>query len=120
MRNPFRFTVDPRTGEVLVGDVGNNNWEEINRGGPGANFGWPCYEGAEEAATYANCDAFQNGAATLITSPSTSTRTPRNPQRGSAIGGDLYRGTAFPPLYRGAYFFHDFNGGVIYFLTFNA
>ena len=65
MRNPFRFTVDPRDGQVIVGDVGNNNWEEINRGGPGANFGWPCYEGPYEAATYANCDAFKSGAATV-------------------------------------------------------
>ena len=38
------------------------------------------------------------------------------PQRGSAIGGDLYLGTVFPPLYRGAYFFHDFNGGVVDYL----
>ena len=118
MRNPFRFAVHPRTGEVLVGDVGNNNWEEINRGGPGANFGWPCYEGVEEAATYANCDAFHNGTATL-TQPVYYYPHTTEPQRGSAIGGDIYRGTAFPPLYRGAYFFHDFNGGVTFFLTFD-
>ena len=119
MRNPFRFSVHPRTGEVLLGDVGNNNWEEINRGGPGANFGWPCYEGVEEAATYANCDAFHNGAATL-TKPVYYYPHTTEPQRGSAIGGDIYRGTAFPALYRGAYFFHDFNGGVTYFLTFDG
>ncbi|MCB0051904.1 MAG: PQQ-dependent sugar dehydrogenase, partial [Caldilinea sp.] len=54
LRNPFRFSVDPRNGRVIVGEVGNEKWEEINVGGPGANFGWPCYEGPYEAATYAN------------------------------------------------------------------
>lgn len=45
VRNPFRISFDPPTGALYVGDVGWNTWEEINRGGPGANFGWPCYEG---------------------------------------------------------------------------
>ena len=44
LRNPFRMTVNPATGEPYAGDVGWNNWEEINSG-KGANFGWPCYEG---------------------------------------------------------------------------
>ena len=50
MRNPFRFAVRPGTGEVWIGDVGWNTWEEINRiQSPTAavtNLGWPCYEGA--------------------------------------------------------------------------
>ena len=49
LRNPFRFAVRPGTSEVWVGDVGWNNWEEINRVEPTdatvENFGWPCYEG---------------------------------------------------------------------------
>ncbi len=120
MRNPFRFTVDPRDGQVIVGDVGNNNWEEINRGGPGSNFGWPCYEGPYEAATYANCDAYKSGASPITMPIYSYPHSVSNPIRGSAIGGDLYLGSAFPALYRGAYFFHDFNGGVVDFLTFNA
>src|SRR5262249_4239570 len=44
LRNPFRFTIHPVTGDVYIGDVGWNTWEEINTG-KGANFGWPCYEG---------------------------------------------------------------------------
>jgi len=118
MRNPFRFTVDPRNGQLIMGDVGNNNWEEINRGGAGANFGWPCYEGPYEAATYANCDAFKNGEATVTDAIFAYPHSNKNPQRGSAIGGDLYFAKVFPPLYRGAYFYHDFNGGVVNFLTF--
>lgn len=119
MRNPFRFTVDPRNGRVIVGEVGNEKWEEINIGGPGANFGWPCYEGPEEAATYANCDAFRTGEWT-VTHGVHSYRHTTKPQRGAAIGGDLYLGRSFPALYRGAYFYHDFNGGVTNFLTFGS
>jgi glucose/arabinose dehydrogenase len=119
MRNPFRFTVDPRNGRVIVGEVGNEKWEEINIGGPGANFGWPCYEGPEEAATYANCEAFRTGEWT-VTHGVHSYRHTTKPQRGAAIGGDLYLGRSFPAIYRGAYFYHDFNGGVTNFLTFDS
>jgi glucose/arabinose dehydrogenase len=52
MRNPYRFTIQPGTGEVYIGDVGQDRWEEIDRvASPPAleqralNFGWPCYEG---------------------------------------------------------------------------
>ncbi len=49
LRNPFRLAIRPGAGDVWVGDVGQGQWEEINRvtspfGGP-RNFGWPCYEG---------------------------------------------------------------------------
>ena len=56
MRNPFRFAVRPGTSEHLVGDVGWNTWEEIDRlpspAAPVENFGWPCYEGAGRQAAY--------------------------------------------------------------------
>jgi glucose/arabinose dehydrogenase len=120
LRNPFRFTVDPRDGQVIVADVGNSNWEEINRGGPGSNFGWPCYEGPYEAATYANCDVYKSGTSPITQAVYSYPHSLNNPMRGSAIGGDLYLGKEFPALYRGAYFYHDFNGGVVDFLTFNA
>ena len=84
MRNPFRFTIDPRDGQVIVGDVGNSNWEEINRGGPGSNFGWPCYEGPYEAATYANCDAYKSGAAPVTMPVYSYPHSVSNPMRGSS------------------------------------
>lgn len=51
LRNPFRFSFDRVTGDVYVGDVGQNNWEEINlrpqsQAAP-MNFGWSCREGCE-------------------------------------------------------------------------
>src|SRR4029077_12682468 len=50
LRNPFRMISRPGTSEIWIGDVGANDWEEIDRVGDGAdqiveNFGWPCYEG---------------------------------------------------------------------------
>ena len=44
-RNPFRFSLDPRSGMLHVGDVGWNTIEEVDTLRPGANAGWPCYEG---------------------------------------------------------------------------
>jgi glucose/arabinose dehydrogenase len=48
LRNPWRFTIDPVTGDLYVGDAGEGEREEIdyvagNAGGQ--NFGWPCFEG---------------------------------------------------------------------------
>lgn len=49
LRNPFRFSFDRQTGDIYLGDVGQNNWEEINlrRVSEAAplNFGWVCREG---------------------------------------------------------------------------
>ncbi|MCI0614100.1 PQQ-dependent sugar dehydrogenase, partial [bacterium] len=56
-RNPFRFTVRPGTNEIWIGDVGWNDWEEINfitnpTDSTVENFGWPCYEGNGKQAGY--------------------------------------------------------------------
>jgi glucose/arabinose dehydrogenase len=51
LRNPFRFSFDRATGDLLIGDVGGSIREEVNWIGAaaarGANFGWPCMEGSE-------------------------------------------------------------------------
>lgn len=55
LRNPFRAVVRPGTNELWLGDVGWGTWEEIDRmASPtlGANFGWPCYEGAGRQPSY--------------------------------------------------------------------
>jgi hypothetical protein len=51
LRNPWRFSFDAVTGELAIGDVGQNEIEEVDlvaRGeGRGANFGWSAYEGLD-------------------------------------------------------------------------
>jgi hypothetical protein len=51
-RNPFAFDIQPGTGRMFIGDVGQGTWEEVNDGRAGANFGWPAFEGPETNAQY--------------------------------------------------------------------
>lgn len=95
LRNPFRAYYDAPTGRYFVGDVGGNDpstsIEEVNLGTPGANFGWPDSEGP--------CSA-------PCTSPLISY--PHAFRDAAVTGGFVYRGTAFPAAYRGAYFYADY------------
>lgn len=63
LRNPFRFSIRPGTGSpnhpgtLFIGDVGWQDWEEINVATEGGlNFGWPLYEGFEEQKWYSNAE----------------------------------------------------------------
>jgi glucose/arabinose dehydrogenase len=51
LRNPWRFSFDSASGDMIIGDVGQANDEEVDLARPGqhvgANWGWPCYEGFE-------------------------------------------------------------------------
>jgi hypothetical protein len=54
LRNPWRFSFDRATGDMLIGDVGETSYEEINwsrapNAGQGVNYGWPCNEGPNGA-----------------------------------------------------------------------
>ena len=76
LRNPFRITDRPGTGEIWLGDVGWNEWEEINRitnVTSLTNFGWPCYEGAGRQSGYdgANVNICENlyGSPGAVTPP---------------------------------------------------
>ncbi len=117
MRNPYRFTLHPRTGQVVVGDVGDFDWEEVNMGGPGANFGWPCFEGPKIRVDDNGCEGVIKGDTASIEALYSY---PHEKGRGSVIGGDFYTGTSYPGYYRGTYFFGDFNVGMMFVMTFNA
>ena len=110
LRNPFRGGFDPETGRYILGEVGQDQWENIYQAEPGANFGWPICEG--------NCVPTNP----IYTDPihSYAHVGPFNAQgNGSAIGGDVYRGRNFPSLYEGVYFYGDFAQGWIRYLTFD-
>jgi glucose/arabinose dehydrogenase len=52
LRNAFTLDVDPRSGRIFINDVGGSEWEEVDEGAPGANYGWPAYEGMAGKAGY--------------------------------------------------------------------
>jgi glucose/arabinose dehydrogenase len=52
LRNPFTFGVHRLSGRIFVNDVGSTQWEEINDGIAGSNYGWPVTEGATDNPQY--------------------------------------------------------------------
>jgi len=117
-RNPFRLTFRPDTGRPYVADVGAGAWEEVNAVTAGANFGWPCYEGAAPQPGYqplAECLTLIAQGAAAVTAPLAAY--PHAGGTAAIAGGAFYTGNAYPDLYRGAYFFGDFARGTLHYLT---
>ncbi len=110
LRNPWRFSFDRATGDLYIGDVGQNAIEEIDyvRAGTTAllNFGWRVYEGS---TTYT--------AGTLGPGRLTGPIAQYSHQLGCSVtGGDVYRGRAVPAA-AGRYFYGDYCSGTIWSLT---
>ena len=59
LRNPWRFSFDSLTGDLIIADVGQNAWEEVNvqsaSSTGGQNYGWPCYEGMHSNGDTSTC-----------------------------------------------------------------
>jgi glucose/arabinose dehydrogenase len=122
LRNPFRFTISPTTGEPVIGDVGWNAWEEINTG-RGKNFGWPYYEGANGSSNRTGGYSDLSQAQAFYTSGQ-AVAAPlfaRSHSDGARaiVMGDFYTGTTFPNNYDGALFVGDVNEGTIDALFFD-
>ena len=117
-RNPFRLTFRPGSNRPYIADVGANDWEEVNAVVRGGNHGWPCVEGPAPQAGYqalAECQAlYAQGAGAVVTPLVTY---PHGAGTASITGGAFYTGTAFPDLYRGAYFFGDFSRGTLHYVS---
>ncbi len=118
LRNPWQFSFDRLTGDLYIGDVGQDTREEIdfvpwaNLAVPITpttvkNFGWRCMEG-DHCTGLSGCTC--NGA--TLTPPVTWYQTVPSY---AVIGGYVYRGCAIPDL-RGTYFFADFGSGQIWSL----
>jgi glucose/arabinose dehydrogenase len=130
-RNPYRFAIDPTSGEIYVGNVGWNTYEEIDRiptiSGPVFNSGWPCYEGPGPNNIYQGlglslcASLYKEPGATVSpffyynhnagVAPSEGCLY----ENGSALSGlTFYEGGPFPDTYDGALFFADAVRGCIY------
>ncbi|MBI1766629.1 MAG: NPCBM/NEW2 domain-containing protein [Acidobacteria bacterium] len=128
LRNPFRFTLHPRTGELYTGDVGWATWEEINVGN-GKNFGWPCYEGGDQGSArqgqYANNGGTLQRCQQLYAEGEGAVQAPAYAYQhflisASVAAGGFYAGTAWPVQYRNALFISDYSRNWIKFATFDA
>ncbi|HZF31105.1 MAG TPA: PQQ-dependent sugar dehydrogenase [Gammaproteobacteria bacterium] len=116
LRNPWRWSFDKGTGELWVGDVGQNKFEEIDRVARGGNYGWNCREGL---SAYTDSPP----AAICATLPAATFTNPVHAYGRtdgiSVTGGYVYRGTALPGLV-GRYLFADYGSGKIWRLVGNG
>lgn len=115
LRNPYRFGIDRLNGDMWIGDVGQESYEEVDywpadsTGAP--NFGWRCFEGNMPFNT-TTCDSSEYKVPPALALP-------HNILGGNAcavIGGKVYRGTRFPSLY-GKYIYSDFCHGELHIVT---
>jgi glucose/arabinose dehydrogenase len=128
LRNPYRFSFDRQTGDLWIGDVGQDTREEIDmdpapNAGRGKNYGWKVYEG--NLCHFPNpgaaaCPAYVAGCTSggpvdpMYTSPVADFDHAGG--GGTVIGGYVYRGSA-APAWRGRYIFADYIRGQIYALS---
>lgn len=107
LRNPWRMGFDRATGDLWIGDVGQNAWEEIDvarAGGGGLNFGWNVMEGRH---CFGSRRCSEDGLVLPVTEYGHSAG------NCTVIGGVVYRGTESPIL-RGGYLFADYCSGRIW------
>ena len=110
LRNPWRWSFDPPTGLLWAGDVGQDNWEEIDVIRKGENYGWHIREGAHCYPPGSSCS----------TSGLTDPIVEYDHTEGYAVtGGYVYRGTALQGLV-GNYLYADYGSGNIWSIPASA
>ena len=112
LRNPWRFSFDRSNGNLWIGDVGQNTWEEVDRAvrtssGPGKaiNWGWRVMEGRHCYQPASGCNT-SGKKKPLVEYKHTDGRC-------SITGGYVYRGSAIPAL-RGYYVYGDYCTGEVW------
>ena len=104
LRNPWRLTVDALTGQVWVGNNGQDLWETVHLVRPGENYGWSVYEGSHPF--YSNRKLGPHP----LTLPTA--EHPHSEAR-SITGGVVYHGAKWPNL-RGHFIYGDYETGKIW------
>lgn len=134
-RNPFRFSFDMMKGDLYVGDVGQDDVEEVDVVVAGGNYGWNVKEGSfcfnpngsdpGFAFEQTPCPNEPAGLIDPVAEYNTSDNLENNEEGRAVIGGFVYRGSDFPALF-GHYIFGDFsrftesgvnNDGSLFFLA---
>ena len=105
LRNPWRMAFDSKTGDLWVGDVGQNRVEEIAIVRSGENHGWNVFEGNECFRSNDDCEALPGAVAPVATYT--------HDDGCSVTGGEVYRGRTIPQLH-GHYIFGDYCSGNIW------
>jgi len=122
LRNPWRFSFDHKTGDLYIGDVGQDMWEEIDyvpaKEAGGQNFGWRIMEGNHCYNPKDGCDT--TGILPIYEYPNDANYMKTfigmdepNVDGCSVTGGYVYRGSNLPQFY-GTYFFADYCSGNIW------
>jgi hypothetical protein len=118
LRNPFRINIDPLTGAVIIADVGQNDWEELNRATGGENFGWPFREGFHVRTQLGCSEPGGPGTQDYDEPIAEYDRDEINPA--SIIAGPAYRLSAspagpflFPSGYDGVIFYAEYYAGFV-------
>ena len=115
LRNPWRYWIDPETGALLIGDVGQSTIEEVSYAPKGdqagRNFGWPCFEGTVLRAEFGpdTCGSDHTGVG--LTPPIW--QYPNDRANCSVVGGLIVRDPRLPGL-SGRYVFSDYCSGEIW------
>jgi uncharacterized repeat protein (TIGR03806 family) len=104
LRNPWRMSIDGQTGQIWVGNNGQDLWETIHLIRPGENYGWSVYEGSHPFYTQRRLGPGK------LTAP---TFEHHHTEARSLTGGVVYRGHVLPELH-GAYIYGDYSTGKIW------